>query len=155
LQEAKLTTITLKEETHFLQKYKFGLYSEDEKRTILYYHSLIKLDNDNGGSGIGIGGNSDVRYTVKQKSNLLNDNTSNNDVSDYCNNDNGEDNTINNSNNNIQMDPLVLPPDLTLDYTKLTVVQLKEHCKNRALPVSGRKAVLLDRIQQDVAMRIQ
>ena len=50
-------------------------------------------------------------------------------VDDFNNNDNDEDKITKNSNNNIQMNPLVLSPYLTLDYTKLRVVQLEEYFK--------------------------
>jgi len=41
----------------------------------------------------------------------------------------------------------------TMDYSRLTLVQLKEICREWGLPVSGTKAVLLGRIQQDVRKR--
>jgi len=41
----------------------------------------------------------------------------------------------------------------TMDYSKLTLIQLKEICREWGVPVSGTKAVLLGRIQQDVRKR--
>jgi hypothetical protein len=50
---------------------------------------------------------------------------------------------------------LELPESLTKDYSICTVVQLKEICRERGLPVSGTKAVLLQRIQADVDHEIE
>jgi len=44
-----------------------------------------------------------------------------------------------------------LPPDLVEDYTTFTVVRLKERCRERGIPVTGTKAILLGRVQEDVA----
>lgn len=41
----------------------------------------------------------------------------------------------------------------TMDYSRLPVAKLKEICREWGLPVSGVKATLLDRIQQDVMRR--
>ena len=46
--------------------------------------------------------------------------------------------------------PLELPSDLTADYSTFKVNELKERCRERGLPVSGTKAVLLERVQADV-----
>ena len=48
-----------------------------------------------------------------------------------------------------------IPPELKKDYSKSTVVQLKEICRERQLPVSGTKAVLLERIETDVEKQIK
>lgn len=48
------------------------------------------------------------------------------------------------------MEPLKLPADLTVDYSVYKVADLKERCRERGLPVSGTKAVLLERVQADV-----
>lgn len=37
---------------------------------------------------------------------------------------------------------------MTQDWSKLTVVQLKEHLKERGLPISGKKADLVARLQE-------
>jgi len=47
-------------------------------------------------------------------------------------------------------EPLELPSDLTVDYSSYKVTELKERCRERGLPVSGTKAVLLERVQADV-----
>ena len=47
-------------------------------------------------------------------------------------------------------EPLELPPDLTADYSTFKVAELKERCRDRGLPVSGTKAVLLERVEGDV-----
>lgn len=48
-----------------------------------------------------------------------------------------------------------IPPELKKDYSKSTVAQLKEVCRERKLPVSGTKAVLLERIETDVEKQIK
>lgn len=45
---------------------------------------------------------------------------------------------------------LELPPDLSADYSTFKVAELKERCRDRGLPVSGTKAVLLERVEADV-----
>lgn len=53
-----------------------------------------------------------------------------------------------------QVLPIELPEELTRDYSKYKVVELKEICKERGLLVSGTKPVLLERIQKDVAEKV-
>jgi hypothetical protein len=48
-----------------------------------------------------------------------------------------------------------LPDDLTRDYSKFTVPQLKDRCRERGLSVSGTKAVLLERVLKDVEEQIE
>jgi len=48
-----------------------------------------------------------------------------------------------------------LPTDPVEDYTTFTVARLKERCRERGLQVSGTKAILLGRIQEDVANQIR
>jgi len=48
----------------------------------------------------------------------------------------------------------ILPADLTEDYTTYTVARLKDRCRERSLPVSGTKAILLQRVEEDVAYQI-
>lgn len=48
-----------------------------------------------------------------------------------------------------------IPPDLQVDYSSYTVLRLKERCRERGLPVSGTKAVLLQRIEKDVLDQLQ
>ena len=50
----------------------------------------------------------------------------------------------------VEEQPLELPSDLTVDYSTFKVTELKERCRERGLPVSGTKAVLLERVQADV-----
>ena len=50
--------------------------------------------------------------------------------------------------------PFITPLELTEDYSEFTVVKLKDACRSRGLPVSGTKAVLLERIQEDVEAEI-
>jgi uncharacterized LabA/DUF88 family protein len=47
-----------------------------------------------------------------------------------------------------------LPAELSKDYSKCTVVQLKDRCRERGLPVVGLKAELLERVQVDVQLEI-
>jgi len=47
-----------------------------------------------------------------------------------------------------------LPASLSEDYTTYTVARLKERCRERGIPVTGTKAVLLGRVQEDVANQI-
>jgi hypothetical protein len=51
-------------------------------------------------------------------------------------------------------DGLELPEDLVKDYSECTVAELKERCRERGLAVSGVKAALLDRIQEDLKAQI-
>ena len=44
-----------------------------------------------------------------------------------------------------------LPEDLAPDYSTFTVVKLKEICRERDLPVSGKKADLVERIEASMA----
>eukprot|EP00977_Amphora_coffeiformis_P002452 scaffold456_cov171-Amphora_coffeaeformis.AAC.19 len=48
----------------------------------------------------------------------------------------------------------VLPKVLTTDYSTYTVPMLKEICRERGLPISGRKAELLERVQNHVKQEI-
>ncbi len=54
---------------------------------------------------------------------------------------------------NVIPPPLIQEPPTTtkekIDYSSYTVVQLKEICRDRGLPVSGTKAVLIERIESD------
>lgn len=50
--------------------------------------------------------------------------------------------------------PMEIPEELKRDFSKLKVVELKEECRERGLPVSGTKAVLIERIQADVDEQI-
>lgn len=47
-----------------------------------------------------------------------------------------------------------LHPSLTEDYTTFTVARLKERCRERGIPVTGTKAILLGRVQEDVRNQI-
>jgi len=57
--------------------------------------------------------------------------------------------------NNDKIDTLILPPELLVDYTTYTLSQMKDRCRERGLQVSGTKALLLSRIQDDVADQTQ
>jgi len=50
---------------------------------------------------------------------------------------------------------LELPHDLKEDYSTFTVAKLKDRCRERGLMVSGTKAVLLERITDDVTQQIK
>lgn len=43
---------------------------------------------------------------------------------------------------------------LTRDYSKCTLVELKEYCRERGLPVSGRKSEVLERLEKDIKEEI-
>ena len=42
-----------------------------------------------------------------------------------------------------------------MDYSQFTVVKLKEICRDRGLAVSGTKAAIIERIEQDIALGLQ
>lgn len=50
--------------------------------------------------------------------------------------------------------PFLIPEELKRDFTNCKVAELKEECRARGLPVSGTKAVLLERIEGDVEEQI-
>jgi hypothetical protein len=52
------------------------------------------------------------------------------------------------------IEPFVIPSDLKRDLTTCKVAELKEECRERGLPVSGTKAVLIERIQADMEEQI-
>ena len=43
----------------------------------------------------------------------------------------------------------------TVDYSQFTVVKLKEICRDRGLAVSGTKAAIMERIEQDIALGLK
>ncbi len=49
---------------------------------------------------------------------------------------------------------LQLPEEFTRDYNLCTLLELKERCRERQLPVSGKKSALLKRIRDDVEQGI-
>lgn len=53
-----------------------------------------------------------------------------------------------------EIESVVIPEELKRDYSKCKVAELKELCRERGLPVSGTKAVLLERIQSDVEQQV-
>jgi len=62
----------------------------------------------------------------------------------------------NNNNNNVALDKAFdVPPELKIDYSKYTVLKLKDVCRDRKLLVSGAKAILLERIEEDIKLHIQ
>ena len=48
-----------------------------------------------------------------------------------------------------------LPEELTRDYSKCTLAELKEFCRERGLPVSGKKAEVLERLTKDIDEEIE
>lgn len=54
----------------------------------------------------------------------------------------------------LEIAPFVIPGELKRDFSELKVTELKEECRERGLPVSGTKAVLIERIQADVEKQI-
>jgi len=59
---------------------------------------------------------------------------------------------VNGSKSDLTLD---LPPELTMDYSTFTVSKLKDVCREWGLAVTGAKAVLLGRVQDDVSRRVQ
>lgn len=51
-------------------------------------------------------------------------------------------------------EPVVIPQELKRDYSQCKVAELKEICRERGLLVSGTKAVLIERIQNDVDTKV-
>jgi hypothetical protein len=70
-------------------------------------------------------------------------------VNDQSHVDNESKASIENGNGNF-----VLPEELSIDYSKCTVTQLKARCRDRGLPVVGLKAELLERVLNDVQNEI-
>lgn len=51
-------------------------------------------------------------------------------------------------------EPMAIPQELKRDYSKCKVAELKDICRERGLLVSGTKAALMERIQNDVDQQV-
>ena len=52
------------------------------------------------------------------------------------------------------MAPMVIPEELKRDFAQCKVAELRDICRERGLPISGTKAVLIERIQADVDQQV-
>lgn len=54
----------------------------------------------------------------------------------------------------LEDEPIVIPQELKRDYSQCKVMELKDICRERGLLVSGTKAMLIERIQNDVDQQV-
>jgi len=134
--EAKRTTFS-REEQQFIKSYYDGNTENENLNEDAYYHTFEDP-------------NTKDFYTPRQLH-------PNRDVNNNNHNDNDNHENVSppeQQRRYNQIKDFELPPELQIDYSTYTVAKMKDRCRERGLHVSGTKAVLLQRIRDDVQDQI-